>query len=750
MALITFTENIAPSRVERFEEVLKKIQDAAKARKIPFKWEKKAAIEIPVKDQARGKNVRGAYQDANGVWVIQRVPFTVTHGPLDKSGFMPVAELVKMPNGSVFIKRYGTVSDEEYEKLAPKIQAKVKNWSGTCEHCNPKGDGRNHIRKNIQLLVATRDVTMKTKKGNVPFKEGDLSQVGSACLQKYTDIDPQMIADLYRLERAKRVGGVRAAPDDETGWGWKTMDLIDFFQRCVMFYGHNEKEYLSRHGGLARQRLGEEAAKRLYSSKGQKFKVGYRMVGGTGIFPAAKGRRIMQARLIKIDGVSYFQPYKLADWGVDAMLKKYQAGDANACNQIPLLDENGVQEYDENGQALFVAVPNLAAVPRRIIMKKFDKVLPLDDSVRDKANDMRKWLMRLRPAEMPGKEDLVNNMKAVLKFGYVGEKSANDAAEAWRWWSISTYDERVKKAKEEDERKRKEQLEAMLKQKIPDGKWRDVSAYGDITNILRGIPPYNHDFYIRDRAYDRASNSVWISDAGYALIEDKLKEKKEEAKRMKDARDEFNRRIADEGQALYNVQKIANELGGNVSETSIKQILGWDKEPKELTNMLINQNWRGDATSYYFTQSEWKKLMDYYGAGQPAQPIQQQPAGQPAQPRGQTQKPAITQAEANRMKRDAKKSSSHQGSVGDMISLSGYVTMTSKVFRNRQNGYGQTIQVTSDAGDTYVIFMYNKDRPTLGQYICLDDYEIVKHNDYYGHKQTIIDSPGQPWRDCTI
>lgn len=754
MALITFTENIAPSRVERFEEVLKKIQDAAKARKIPFKWEKKAAIEIPVKDQARGKNVRGAYQDAKGVWVIQRVPFTVTHGPLDKSGFMPVAELVKMPNGDVFIKRYGTVSDEEYEKLAPKIQAKVKNWSGTCEHCNPKGDGRNRIRKNIQLLVATRDVTMKTKKGNIKFKEGDISQVGSACLQKYTDIDPQMIADLYRLERAKRVGGVRAAPDDETGWGWKTMDLIDFFQRCVMFFGHNEQEYLARRGGLARQRPGEEAAKRLYSSKSEKFKVGYRMDGGTGVFPARKGVRIMQARLVEIDGVTYFQPYKLADWGVDAMLKKYEAGDANACNQIPLLDENGVQEYDENGQALFVAVPNLAAVPRRIIMKKFDKVLPLDDSVRDKANDMRKWLMRLRPAEMPGKEDLVNNMKAVLKFGYIGMKSANDAAEAWRWWSISTYDKRREEAVKEDNRKRKEQLETMLKQRLPDGKWRDVSAFGDITQILRGIAPYNHDYGLRNRAYDKASNSLWISDANYTLIENKLQEKQEEAKRMKDAKIEFNRRIADEGQTLYNLQKIANEVGQNIRESDVEKILGWDKISKELRNMLINRKWNGDVTSYYFTTTEWNTLKQHYGAGQqPAQPVLPpiKPQGaQPAQAGGQTQKPAITQAEANRMKRDAKKTSSHQGSVGDMISLSGYVTMTSRVFKNKLNGYGQTIQVTSDAGDTYVIFMYNKNRPTLGQYICLDDYEIVKHNDYYGHKQNIIDTPGQPWRDCTI
>jgi len=746
MALITFTENIAPSRVERFEEVLKKIADAAKARKIPFKYEKKDAIEIPVADQAKGKNVSGAYQDANGVWVIQRVPFTVTHGPLDKSGFMPIAELIKMPNKEVQIKRYGLISDEEMEKLWPKINAKIQNWSPHCDHCNPKGDNRD--RYYIQLLVATRDVTMKTKKGNMQFKEGDLSQVGSACLDKYTDIDPQTIAELYQLERAKRVGGVRAAPNDPAGWGWKTMDLIDFFQRCVMFYGHNEKEYLSRHGGLARQRLGEEAAKRIYSSKSEKFKVGYRMEGGTGIFPARKGVRIMQARLVKIDGVNYFQPFNLADWGVNAMIKKFEAGDANACSQMPLLDENGIQEYDENGQPLFVAVPNLAAIPQRIIRKKFDRLLPLDDSVIEKANAMRKWLMRLRPVDMPGKEDLVNNMKNILKYGYVGDKSANDAAEAWRWWSISTYDERVKKAKEEDARKRKEQLEVMLKQKLPDGKWRDVSAFGDITNILRGISPYNHDYYLRDRAYDRASNSVWISDANYALIEDKLKEKQEEAKRMKDARDEFNRRIADEGQALYNKNKISNELGNYVREDNIKQILEWDKETKELTVMLVNRDWRGDATSYYFTQAEWNKLLNYYGAGQPAQPVQQQPAGQPAPPMAQGRKPAITQAEANRKKKEAQKSSTYQGNIGDRISLSGYVTLVSKVFRNRQNGYGQTIQITSDAGDIYVIFMYNKNRPTVGQYICLDDYEIVKHNSYYG-KQNIIDSPGQPWRDCT-
>lgn len=746
MALITFTENIAPSRVERFEEVLKKIADAAKARKIPFKYEKKDAIEIPVADQAKGKYVRGAYQDANGVWVIPRVPFTVTHGPLDKSGFMPVAELIKMPNKEVLIKRYGLISDEQMEKLFPKINAKIQNWSPHCDHCNPKGDKRD--RYYIQLLVATRDVTMKTKKGNIQFKEGDISQVGSACLDKYTDIDPKTIAELYQLERAKRIGGVRAAPNDPAGWGWKTMDLIDFLQRCVMFYGENEKEYLSRRGGLARQREGEESAKRLYSAKSEKFKVGYRTEGGTGVFPARKGVRVLQSRLITIDGQQYFQPFNLADWGVNAMIKKFENGDANACSQMPLLDENGIQEYDDAGNPIFVAVPNISAIPLRIVRKKFDKVLPLNDSVIDQANAMRKWLMRLRPADMPGKEDLVNNMKNILKFGYVGMKSANDAAEAWRYWSISTYDERVKKAKEDAEKKRQEQIRARLEQAIPNGKFRDVKEKGDITNELRNIPSYQ-DYRIRQLAYNRNEGVLWVTDADWSILNGMQAAKKAIQKRHQEAKDERNRRITDEGAGLRQRSTLTRLFGRVPSETDVMTVLEWNKNSEELNKILITKNWRGDIEGYYLTSAEVDKLKAHYGMGQPAPQVVPQVAPQVAPQAAQQRKPAITQTEANRKKKDSKKTSSHQGNMGEKISISGYVTMTSKVFRNRQNGYGQTIQVVSDAGDTYVIFMYNSDRPTLGQYICLDDYEIVKHNDYYGHKQTVIDSPGQPWRDCT-
>ena len=122
--------------------------------------------------------------------------------------------------------------------------------------------------------------------------------------------------------------------------------------------------------------------------------------------------------------------------------------------------------------------------------------------------------------------------------------------------------------------------------------------------------------------YDRASNSLWISDANYALIENKLKEKQEEAKRMKDAKIEFNRRIADEGQDRKAIVILNRDLNATPSEADIKQIIGWDKNSKELNDMLINRSWNGDPTGYYFTTTEWNTLKQHYGVGQqPAQPV---------------------------------------------------------------------------------------------------------------------------------
>ena len=757
--ILTFTENIPPSRVERFEEVLKNIQDAAKARKIAFKWEKKPAIEIPVKNQAQGANTRGAYQDANGVWVIQRVPFTVTHAPLDKSGFMPVAEIVKMPNNKVKINRYGTVSDEQMEKLFPKIQQKVVNWTGTCEHCNPDGDGRNKIRKNIQLLVATKDVTMKTKKGNIKFQEGDISQVGSACLQKYTDIDPKLIAELYRLERAKRIGGKHNAPSDDTGWGWKTMDMIDFLQRCVMFFGYKEKQYLASRGGLARMQEGEENAKRLYSAKSEKFKVGYRMEGGTGVFPMRKGVRLLQARMVDIDGVNYLQPFKLADYGVNEMIKKWEAGDPNACKKIPMLDENGNQEYDANGDPMFIAVPNVANIPRRIIQKKFDKILPLDEAVVKEANNIRKWMMRLQPKDIPGKEDLVNNMKAALMYGYVGTKNANDVTEAWRYYNISTYDERVKKAKEEAEKKRRERIKQYLEGEMPDGKFRDVSKYGYIAREIRDLPEYrSYTFY--NRAYDSASNTLWADDDTWSKLKAVLKEKEDAEKRNREAREEFDRRVSIENMVKLGNRELNSLANRNIyaqmpSKEEIIEIMDWDKQSEELNARLIYTNYRGDVIYIYARPTDVLKWQSHYKVNAPqAQPQVQQPQPPVAQNIGgaKLKKAQITQAEAKRRAKDCRDTSQYQGEIGDIISVTGYVVFISRPFRNKINGYGRSLGVLSDSGDYYLIWFYNKDVPNLGQYICLDDYEVKGHNYYSGWKlhQTVIDKVGQTWQDCTL
>ena len=141
----------------------------------------------------------------------------------------------------------------------------------------------------------TRDITVKTKKGNVKFKAGDISQVGSSCLEKYTDIDRKLLGDFYELDRAQRQAGKNRSPQDPAGWGWKTMDIVDYLQRCIRYFGFNEKEYFRRHGGIALAKpdaISRWGGKHLYepASKG-----GIANKDGPTIFPMRKGVFLLQS-----------------------------------------------------------------------------------------------------------------------------------------------------------------------------------------------------------------------------------------------------------------------------------------------------------------------------------------------------------------------------------------------------------------------------------------------------------------------
>ena len=763
MGMQTFEQLVAPSRVERYEEVLKSIQDAAVRRKVPFTWKKSAGIEQKVNCPATAKvcNIRGSYQNLKGEWVVKRVPFTVTHGDLMESGMKPLAKLeAKYKDNDktkgveiVQIQRTGVVSNKDYAKYEKKVLALANNWNPYCNHCNQDGDRRR--RDNLTLLAVTAPTkTIKSRKGNVTFKEGDIVQLGSGCMKKYLDIDPETLSKMYELERVKRVGR-SAAPQDQSGYGWKTMDIIDFLQRAVMFYGYRAKDYLGRRG-LSRQPAGEEAARKLYSAKSEKFVGRYgRTDKGTGVFPARKGMRVMQGRIFRFRDETYMQPYKLKLWGADAMVRAYDDAIAAGVTsdmavEVPLLDSTGAPELDEKGDPIFTLVPNIDKIPQRVIFKSFDRVLPYSEEVVTLANDIRKWVLKLNPATWTGQSDLIKNWKEILKYGFVGDKTANTAAEMWKEYMIATYDKRREEAilvYQEEQKKLKEEF---AKFAIPDGKWFDISKLnGQMVNNFvqtdleyRKVVKYKgRRQYVNNVCHDRNAGLLWATQANYDKLLEMQKERDEKSKREQEARVIYDKKSSDSGRRYPNSQGL--------NEETIRKILGWESYTQETIDLLLSTNWRGDEIRYIFMTPDEN---DLYVANlpTPATPTATPTFLPPIVAVGMAKEPKISQAEAKRKSQNSKKTSTHQGNIGDTINISGYVTFVSRPFRNRKMGSGQTIQLVSDAGNVYVIFWYSSNKPTVGDYIGLEDYDITAHSDYYGMKQTVVNKSGQPYQDLTL
>ena len=773
MATHTFTQLVAPSRVERYEKVLNEIKDAAARRKVAFSWEKKAGIEekVACPKNAVTCSIRGSYQTVAGDWVVKRVPFSVTHGELMESGMKPVAELKAKVNKItkaveiVQIERSGLVGNKEYATYEHKVNALVNDWKPMCVHCNPLGDGIR--RDNITLLAVTAPKkTIKTKQGNRTFLQGDIIQLGTSCMKKYLDIDPETLSKMYELERAKRVGKL-ASSQDNSGFGWNSMDTIDFLQRAVMYYGQRVKNHLGR-VGLARQAAGEEAARKLYSASGEKFRMTNRYGGygyevkGTGVFPARKGNRVMQGRIFRFQNETYMQPYKLTEWGADNMVRAYEAAitagvASDMAVEVPLLDSAGVQELDEKGDLIFTLVPNLDKIPQGIIFKKFDKILPYSDEVVIEANKIRKWALRLNLAIFVGRGDLVRNWKEILNYGFVGTKTSNTAAEMWREYMIATYDERREADILIEAERKKEIVNNYCKEVIPTGQWFDVSKidYRLITEHMRNDSVYNtykRNNYPRTVCYDRTGNLWWATQDSYdAVLE--IQEERDAKVKL----EEENLAFVEELKTVGGAKTIRNTQGLNREE--LIKLFGWTYSPQIIELLLSRNQWGGnsDEARYMLITDDEKAI---YDANAPApavvaptpSPAVVAPAT-PATPTTTTptmsKSVKITADEGMRMKSAAQKTSEFQGSIGDIINVSGYVSVIYP-FRNRK---GATVQVVSDAGNVYVIFMRSPTRPEVGDYVGLEDYKITKHNQFppnkNGTKQTIIDKKEQPFTDLT-
>ena len=261
-------------------------------------------------------------------------------------------------------------------------------------------------------------------------------------MKNIQNIDRKLLGDFYGLDRAQRQGGKNRSPLDPAGWGWKTMDIVDYLQRCIRYFGFNEKEYFRRHGGIALAKpnaISRWGDKHLYepASKGGISQI---KMAPT-IFPMRKGVFLLEGRIFEYQDKFWIQPHKLDKYGVNAMLKEAKVNPALA-KRVPLLDEKGVAQYDAKGNPEYTLIPEMINLPRKLFYgsgrdKKFAEILPnVSSQIVNESNKMMKWLRKLDVRDMKGKEDLANNMKAILHFGYVGTNTANNATEIWRHYKL--------------------------------------------------------------------------------------------------------------------------------------------------------------------------------------------------------------------------------------------------------------------------------------------------------------------------
>ena len=380
--------------------------------------------------------------------------------------------------------------------------------------------------------------------------------------------------------------------------------------------------------------------------------------------------------------------------------------------------------------------------------------MPYGEEVVTLANDIRKWVLRLTPVTWTGQSDLIKNWKEILKYGYVGDKTANTAGEMWKEYMIATYDKR----REEDlavyQEKQKKAKEEFCKVAIPDGKWFDISKLNPqmVNNFVQNDLEYRKIVsvkgmrnYVRSICYDRTSNLLWATQYTYDNLLLKQKELDAELQKGEEARKIRRQKVDDGGRTINNTKKL--------NEETILKILDWGSYSRQTIDLLISKNWRGDEINSIFMTPDEFDLYLAYGSTPaapvaPVAPVVSTTATSVTAP-SMTKSPKISQADAKTKSQNSKKTSSHQGNIGDTINISGYVTFVSRPFKNRKMGYGQTVQLVSDAGNVYVIFMYSQTKPKIGDYIGLEEYEITSHSDYYGMKQTVVDKKEQPFTDLT-
>lgn len=413
-------QKVNPSRVERFNEVLKDMKAAAKNQGVYFKVKTLGIKESPVPKGyiplAERGMIPGARKTASGTWVWDYAYYEIVHDdPWPEPDFEYIGDLevgfvdpnaqagsttfggrtklipTASANWEAFFKPRNIVNPLRYDPLDPAMETaltpqieklaqrginqSIKNNKPnlSCDKCNPKGDNVERETTNLYLVLQDvpnftygREGTLaKNLKNQVfPLKEGQVIEIGGGCKTKFQFVSVEDIAILYGEFRAKRQVGSVQSPGSKAGWGWNEMDLTSHITRQCQLYAKWEELYLAD----ARRALFQIKPEDIYSFGTYTYlnpDNPYRTKAqekGSGIIKKNGGQYLLKARQFDYtdsNGITktYFQPYDNMG-GIKDMLEGLEDGSVPFdLIDVPVMnDETGLPVLDENGNVEMTSV----------------------------------------------------------------------------------------------------------------------------------------------------------------------------------------------------------------------------------------------------------------------------------------------------------------------------------------------------------------------------------------------------------
>ena len=552
--ITTNTYNILPSRLDYFERRMDRIKKAAdsKVPPIKFEWTYLPATTIPLDplliSRAKANLIPDVRQLTNGDWVRDVIPVKLEYGELTDAGFEYIGNIrfgqihdtstgqIKSGFFPTVVKEIG-LTDAEYAQrvahVAPQLEALASKFQSygdlNCDHCSLTGDKKQ--RHSVEIVRATKDQKRKGKGGKFTrnLKKGDILQIGTACMEKYSGINVNALAAFYELDRAIGAYGPNGSPQNPAGWGYKEMGVWDFAERMIQYYNQREKEWLAGRG----MSLWEVETPDIIYNKGTLAPL-MRRKGRTwakdkktgvkyeeGCFVMNVGERLLKGRQFDLyehdpnkQAKWMFQPFK-GQGSVEDMREMWETGinDAREYITVPVVNEvDGSLAIDPaTGDVLEeeVAIPSSEYIEKMIRKDWKLKIVPIfppaSDSkyVKRSLNRMMDWINNLTPS---GKyADLQIRIKQTVKLGYVGDKTKNDFLELWRMFSYANFDARKKADKKSQEKQWKAIGEKILKPVNPDGEWyryedlltQNILAYGELIDYLSNIYKGHTSKYMR-------------------------------------------------------------------------------------------------------------------------------------------------------------------------------------------------------------------------------------------------------------